>query len=366
MDYLRIGFIGAGLVAHGHALSLRSISLDGGMEGRLPVILSKVYDLDFDKAKIFAEQHQLEQAVSDPEEVLQDPLIDAVYICTPTASHKQYFLQAAANGKHIFVEKPLAFSTADIREMISSSNKAGIQAQVGLVLRFEPVFWYIKGLLEKRQEQLGKPVNFILRSDQEWPLTGSFHNSSWRSDPLQAFAGCLFEHSIHDVDLIRYLFGNPIAVSGFVGYNSPYGAGKIEDTVTINFQFEQNLAGNLTSIYHHIKDRDVRRMEIFCERAAILLDDFKTGGFGKRYRTLELHLSGKKTEAVALEDIDAAYLKYLNFPELNLPHIVSAYRYQALSFIRSLLQKKPIFPGLEVGMKAHQVIEMIYEEALTR
>ncbi|HSW35429.1 MAG TPA: Gfo/Idh/MocA family oxidoreductase, partial [Candidatus Limnocylindrales bacterium] len=217
---MRIGFIGAGLNAHGHAIALRSI-IESSALGEATAELAQVYDIDSQKTAVFADQHGVTAVATEAEEMFKNRRLDAVYICTPTSSHKDYFLKAAEAGKHIFVEKPLAFTTVDIREMITAREKAGIKAQVGLVLRFEPVFWFIKQLIEKERENFGSPLSFSIRSDQEWPLCGSFHDSSWRSDPDEAFAGCLFEHSIHDVDLIRYLFGKVNDLSAFIGYRSP-------------------------------------------------------------------------------------------------------------------------------------------------
>ncbi|MEW5784606.1 MAG: Gfo/Idh/MocA family oxidoreductase [Bacillota bacterium] len=362
MQKIRIGFIGAGLIAHGHALSLRSL-IEGNTFPAVDVKLAGVYDSESAKASVFAEQHAVTTAVSDVEELFADSAINVIYICTPTAYHKSYFLRAAAAGKHIFVEKPLAFSTSEIKEMIAAQKKAGVAAQVGLVLRFEPIFWYIKQLITRQREVFGSLLHFHFRSDQEWPLCGSFHDSQWRADPREAFAGCLFEHSIHDVDLIRYLFGEVSELSAFVNYRSDQSAGQIEDAVTANFSLSDGGSGNLTSLYHRIKGRDVRRLEIIFERAAIILDDYTPGGFTQRYRELAVEISGQKRERLEQAAIDRAYYESVGRPSLLLPEMVSAYRYQALAFLRSLIKRQPVFPNLEAALQAHRLIESIYSFA---
>lgn len=356
---IRIGFIGAGMIAHGHALALRSL-IEGATLGNHRLELARVYDIDAGKAAVLAEQHGFQDVTGSPEEILNDSTIDTVYICTPTAHHKKYFLEAAASGKRIFVEKPLAFSTEDILEMIAARDKAGVAAQVGLVLRFEPVFWYLKNMIEKEKPQMGALLNFTFRSDQEWPVTGSFHDSEWRAEPGEAFAGCLFEHSIHDVDLIRYLFGEIGEISAFAGYHSDLTRQCIEDAVTVNLALASGSAGNLTSMYHRIRGRDVRRLEIFFERAAIILDDFRPGGFECRYRQFSVEMCGEKPRQIAQQEVDNAYYEHLGRPALIYPELVSAYRYQALGFIRSLLKGEKPFPGLETGLKAHHLIEAVY------
>lgn len=362
MKKIRIGFIGAGLNAHGHALALRSI-IEGPTLRGAAAELTMVYDINPQKAAIFAEQHSVSAVAADAAELFSDPALDAVYICTPTASHKAYFLKAAEAGKHIFVEKPLAFSTDDIKEMIAVRKKAAVKAQVGLVLRFEPVFWFLKQMMEQEKGIFGSLLSFFFRSDQEWPLCGSFHDSAWRSDPREAFAGCLFEHAIHDVDLIRYLFGEVSELSAFVGYRSAVSAGKIDDVATVSFSLENGASGNLNAMYHQIKGRDVRRLEIFFERAVVILDDYKPGNFDRRYRELSLEISGQPGRVITQEEVDQAYYQSIGSPTLLFPEIVSAYRYQALAFLNSLLGQQEPFPDLGAALEAHQIIESLYSFA---
>ena len=363
MRKYRIGFIGAGLIAHGHALALRSL-IEGKTFIDIDLELAAVYDLEPAKAAVFADQHALTKTVSDVETLFNDKTIDIIYICTPTVSHKSYFLRAAAAGKHIFVEKPLAFSTGEIKEMIAAQKKSGITGQVGLVLRYEPVFWYIKQLLEQGKNEYGRLLSFYFRSDQEWPLCGSLHDSAWRANPHEAFAGCLFEHSIHDVDLIRYLFGTVAELSAFVNYRSSQSGGRIEDAVNVSFSLaEDGGTGVLTSLYHSIKGRDVRRLEIFFEKAAIILEDYTPGGFEQRYREFTLQAAGRKPKRIEQAEVDKAYYESAGRPPLFLPEMVSAYRYQALAFIKSFIAGRPAFPDLETALEAHRLIESIYSVA---
>lgn len=360
MERISIGFIGAGLVAHGHALALRSI-IDGTTFGKDAVELAKVFDVDRKKAAVFAEQHGVKEICTHGADLLGDSAVNAVYICTPTAYHKINFLAAAEGGKNVFIEKPLAFSTNEIREMIETSHKYNIKAQAGLVLRHDPVFWYLKNLLELESDNYGSLLSFSFRSDQEWPLCGSFHDSGWRNNPREAFAGCLFEHSIHDIDLIRYLFGEVKDLSANLGYRSNNCKGPIEDSAVVNLELENGASGNLISLYHSIKGRDVRRMEIFFEKAAIILDDYRPGGFDKRYRELTVEVSGQRSKRIDLQEIDRDYYRYLGKPPLLYPDMVSAYRYQALSFLNALRENRRPEPDLETALKAHELIESIYD-----
>ena len=77
------------------------------------------------------------------EEIITDPAIDAVWICTPTAMHREMCIAAARAGKHIFCEKPLAMTAADAARC-RAIEASGVMSQVGLVMRFSPVYTVIR------------------------------------------------------------------------------------------------------------------------------------------------------------------------------------------------------------------------------
>ncbi len=360
MQPLNIAFIGAGLMAHGHALSLRTL-MHGILQDK-KISLGAVYDTDAAKARTFANQHEVEKVVTGPEEIWEDPSLNVVYICTPTLYHRDYFLRAAASGKSIFVEKPLSSSMTEIDDMLRARDKHGITAQVGLVLRFEPVFRYLKDYLFRHQEELGKLLSFIFRSDQEWPITGSLHDSPWRGDPELAHAGCLFEHSIHDVDLVRFFFGEVSELNAYTAYRSGESRGGLEDYAAVNFRLENGAGGHLTSMYHHIKDRDVRRFEIFYENGVVIIDDYVVVSIGRpRYSSLKIEITGRKPVNISLEEMEDSFHREIGWPGSPEGAKYFAYQYQAFSFIDALLTGREAFPSLETGREAHRLIENAYQ-----
>src|SRR4029077_11918539 len=99
--------------------------------------------------------------------------------------------------------------------------------------------------------------------DQFFPNQGQYA-STWRADPEIAGGGALIEHSIHDIDVLRWLLGDPSGVScrtaSFFGY-----AG-IEDLATVTFFFDDGKTADLLSIWHQVLTRpSTRRLEVFCE-----------------------------------------------------------------------------------------------------
>jgi myo-inositol 2-dehydrogenase/D-chiro-inositol 1-dehydrogenase len=80
----------------------------------------------------------------DAMEVITDPEVDAVWICSPSQYHAEQIKACAANGKHVFCEKPLATDLAETVEAINACNEAGVKLMTGLQRRFDPNFKRVK------------------------------------------------------------------------------------------------------------------------------------------------------------------------------------------------------------------------------
>src|SRR4051812_46664277 len=144
-------------------------------------------------------------ATTDPVEVLS--AVDAVWICTPTSSHRALVEAAAAAGVAIFCEKPLATTLADAEAMTAAAS--AVPAQVGLVLRTSPAYRALADLVHGGE--IGAPMAVVFRDDQYLPNQGQYA-SEWRADVTVAGGGTLIEHSIHDLDVLRWLLGDATSV----------------------------------------------------------------------------------------------------------------------------------------------------------
>ena len=258
---LRVGFIGAGLIATYHSKSLRR----SGAEAPNGVVRAGVFDPDFARAEAFAAASG--HTVMASEEAVLDSC-NAVYICTWTSEHPRLVRAAAERGLAIFCEKPLAISLDLARSMTESVLQAGVTNQVGLVLRRSPVYVWAKHLID--DPAAGRVMSVVFRDDQFIPIQGHY-SSTWRADKRLAGAGTLLEHSIHDVDMLRFLVGDLTRVSpssaNFHGHDG------IEDAVSANLAFVNGAVGVLTSVWHdNLARPSLRRVEVFCERRHIVVD----------------------------------------------------------------------------------------------
>ncbi len=225
-----------------------------------------VHDLDGERAAGFAAVNGAD-VVSSVAEVLERS--QAVWVCTPTAAHAAVVEAAAARGCAVFCEKPLAPDLAGAQALAGNVAASGVPAQVGLVLRFAPVFRALRDLLASGE--LGAPMTAIFRDDQYFPVQGVY-GSTWRGDVAVAGGGCLIEHSIHDLDILRFCLGEVTGVTcrtaNFSGHD------RVEDLATVALQFASGASAQLVSVWHDILSRgSTRRVEVFCRKGMAWLDN---------------------------------------------------------------------------------------------
>lgn len=255
---LRVGFLGAGLIARSHA---RGLLDDDGVE------ISTVYDLDRRRADRFALDFasSTRASVADPEAVIEGS--DAVYVCTWTVAHPELVRAIAEAGKPVFCEKPLAIDLAGAEAMLAAVTKASVVNQVGLVLRNSPSFRWLRHRL--RSPEVGPIMNIVFRDDQYLPTQG-LYESTWRGDRTKAGAGTLLEHSIHDFDLLRWMMGPIGSVSARVG--TVHGIDGIDDQASALLVARTGAQATLTSVWHDVLSRpSQRRVEVICQRAVLTL-----------------------------------------------------------------------------------------------
>lgn len=226
MDQLvNVGIVGLGPMGVGLAQGVVS----SGM-GRIVAAV----DIDSERASAFEHEFNCRMMAS-MDELFACPDIQAVIIAVPNHLHCESVLKAAAAGKQVFVEKPMALTTEDCDRMIQAVTAAGTTLMVGHVLRYCEPF---KTLLKwQAGGQLGKLLNVSVWRTGDDAYTRS---ADWRTSKKLS-GGYLFEVGIHEVDFLRCLAGEPAAVYASVkGSRSP--EHEIEDAVSVHLDFGSGLA----------------------------------------------------------------------------------------------------------------------------
>ena len=347
MPSLNVALIGCGFIGRFHSIAIRSIA----RRGLLDLNYVAVSDLDEARAATFARSAGVETVCRDPWELIDSPDIDVVYICVPTAGHKQLVLRAAQRGKHIFCEKPLATNLRDVQEMVAAVESAGVRAGVGLVLRHSPVLNVLKSLTE--DPTLGRLMAVVFRDDQFFPVQGHYQ-SDWRKDSAIVGSGTLLEHSIHDVDVLRWFAGDVRTVSGtvrnFAGHEG------VEDLALATLEFESGAQAQLASIWHSVLGRpSTRRLELFFEKGLFHVDHDFLG-------PIHMQTHAQIAEVVPEEEVKRRYLEGLGLTDEVFADLLR-FSLEDYFFLKAVAERRDPFPDFRVALEAHRIVDAIYRSA---
>jgi predicted dehydrogenase len=171
-------------------------------------------------------------------QILADPAVDAVVLATPHSLHAGQIAQAAAAGKHVFVEKPMTLDLASARAAADAAAKAKVILAVGFNRRFHPAIVEIRN--RKATGRLGTIVAMV---GQHTTSTQSFLAAdNWRSDAQEAPAGAMTAVGVHLMDHMVEFGGRVREVHCVTGV---HGAGPADDTTTILFRFESGATATI-------------------------------------------------------------------------------------------------------------------------
>jgi predicted dehydrogenase len=141
--------------------------------------------------------------LSSFDEVLKDPEVQGVVLCTPHTLHTEQIVKAANAKKHVFCEKPLSLSRAAVLKAVKAVNDNGVRLAVGHEKRFEPPIQEAMRLV--KSGELGVPLQIEANFVQDKFLSLPAHN--WRLNPKEAPAGPMTATGIHLLDLSVGVFG---------------------------------------------------------------------------------------------------------------------------------------------------------------
>ena len=184
---------------------------------------------------------------------LSDPAVDAVYVGTPVFLHAPQTIQSLQAGKHVLCEKPMAMNEAEARTMLQAADKSGRTFGVAYYRRAYPKVRRAKQLLEAGA--IGRPVLAELTSHMWFDGQGS---RSWLFDPAKAGGGPLFDIASHRIDVLNFLFGQPLRATGQLSNVVHHYA--VEDNATVMIEYAGGVRGVVDVRWHSRISRDECRI----------------------------------------------------------------------------------------------------------
>jgi myo-inositol 2-dehydrogenase/D-chiro-inositol 1-dehydrogenase len=258
--------IGVALVGSGRMGSFHGAALARLIPGAR---LAAVADPAPGAAQRLAADLGADQAYTDPAEAFADPAVDAVVIAAPARFHADLVVAAAAAGKGVFCEKPMALSLDDADRAIDAARAAGVVLQVGFNRRFAPDWQAARALLD--DGRLGTPR--LLRSVTRDP--GGF-------DPAKVAPGTIFNETlIHDFDALRFLNPGAEAVEVYATADAlvepAWRERGLLDTAVVTVKFDNGAVGVAEACFEAAYGYDVRGEVLGSGGMATMGDGRRTG-----------------------------------------------------------------------------------------
>ncbi len=248
---------------------------------------------DAEKAKDYAQRHNVLKWYSDANNLINDPEVNAIYIATPPSSHEEYTMAAIQAGKPVYVEKPMSVNFASASNMMNAANERNIKLSVAHYRREQPLFKKIKELLADKT--IGDirfvKLDYYRRSLSKEEL--SIPKSAWRVDIAVAGGGLFHDLAPHQLDLMNYFFGEVENAFGFA--TNQAGLYNADDIVAGNILFKTGVLFNGMWCFNVAEDEAKDYCEIIGSEGKISFPVFE-----HRKITVTKH---KKTEIISFEPL---------------------------------------------------------------
>ena len=234
MKLIQWGFIGCGEVTE-----LKSGPAFNDVVGsRVVAVMSRTEQ----RARSYAERHQVPKWYTDAQELINDPEVNAIYVATPPSSHATFAIMAMRAGKPVYVEKPLASSYDDCARINRISVQTGVPCFVAYYRRYLPYFQKVKEIV--KSGQLGRIVNVQIRFSTP-PREQDYRQGEelpWRLKTEISGGGYFYDLAPHQLDLLQDVFGVITKAEGICTNRG--GLYQAEDSVSACFQFENGVPGS--------------------------------------------------------------------------------------------------------------------------
>jgi myo-inositol 2-dehydrogenase/D-chiro-inositol 1-dehydrogenase len=226
---LHIGIIGAGRIGRVHAETLAF---------RVPEAkIVAIADVNREAAQELAARCNIPKVTVSSADIIADPQIEAVLICSSTNTHADLIVQAAKAGKHIFCEKPIAYNLKQIDQALAAVKTAGVQLQIGFNRRFDANFARVRQALANGEIGTPNLMHIISRDPAPPPLSY-----------VKVSGGIFMDMTIHDFDMARFLICDEvdeIYTAAGVRVDPEIGKAGDLDTALVVMRFRNGVIGTI-------------------------------------------------------------------------------------------------------------------------
>src|SRR3984957_15563379 len=365
---LNIGIVGYGFMGRTHSNAYKRVNDFFDVEYR--PVLKAVCGRSADGARAFAEKWQYESFETDSRKLVERKDIDVIDICTPNNTHAEIALAAAAAGKMILCEKPLAMTGPEGLKMVEAVEKAGVPNMVGDNYRRIPAVTLAKQLID--EGKLGRIFHYRAKFLQDWTISPELPQGGeglWRLDVAAAGSGVSGDLLAHCIDPALWLNGPLDSLSAmtetFIKERKHNLTGKVEkvgidDACAFMGRFENGSLCTFESTRYARGHKALYTFEINGEHASIAWDlhdlhrlqyfDHRDEGIVRGWRSI--HVS----------DSDHPYMGKWWVPGLSIGY-ESSFVHQVADFLDGLAKGKPAQPDFRDAYRTQLVLDAILDSA---
>lgn len=256
MKKLRIGVIGAGRIGKVHTETI--------VQSIPEAEVIAIADTNLSEAESLAKRFGITNCSSSYKDVLSNPAVDAVLICSPTNTHAQHIVESAQAGKHIFCEKPIDLDLTTIQNALKVVDECGVKLMLGFNRRFDSNFKKIKEMVVAGK--IGEPHILKVTSRDPAPPPAEY---------VAVSGGMFLDMTIHDFDMARYIVGSEVEevfVTAGVMVDPKIGEAGDVDTAVITLKFANGAMGVIDNSRKAVYGYD-QRVEIFGSKGMIKVDN---------------------------------------------------------------------------------------------
>jgi myo-inositol 2-dehydrogenase / D-chiro-inositol 1-dehydrogenase len=325
LSEITVGIIGAGRIGRLHIENLQLIP---------QIKIKAVSDVVIDHVEEWVTSKGIPVLTTNYHDLLTDPEINAVFICSPTNTHAQIIKEVALAKKHIFCEKPVSFSVKETVEALQVVKGAGVKLQVGFNRRLDTNFKKVRDLVHRGE--VGQPNILKITSRDPQPPSIEYVRSS---------GGLFIDMMIHDFDMARYVMNSEVvevSAQGAVLVDPAIGEAGDVDTAIVTLKFANGALGVIDNSRRAVYGYD-QRLEVFGSKGAVTADNC-------RPTTVEV-----STMEGVVKD------KPLYF---FLERYTQAYIDEVTEFAKSITEKQEVICSGNDGLQAERIAKAAKESLL--
>ncbi len=369
---LRIGLIGCGFMGRTHSNGYNRVP-NFFPDLKYHPVLKAVCSRSRDKVAAFAEQWGYESFETDWKNVISRNDIDAIDICTPNDSHAEIAIAAAAAGKMVLTEKPLARNLAEGQRMVDAVEKAGVKNTVWYNYRRIPAVTLAKQIIDSGK--LGKIFHYRANFLQDWTIDADLPQGGealWRMDAEVAGSGVIGDLLAHCIDTAMWLNGGIKDVSAvtetFVKERMHQLTGKmqkvsIDDACSFICHFNNGSLGNFESTRYARGHKALYTFEINGENASIAWDLHDLNRLEYFDHADDSIVRGWRS--IHVTDGDQPYMDKWWVPGLSIGYEHS-FVHQAADFLKSIEAGEHCSPTFKDALETQKVCEAVLDSAASK